>query len=144
MDICEIQVSYKKPTIVFEKVNNSKMAYEIFMSTWNQKIINLQEEFKIIFLDRNNSVLGIFNQSKGGVAGTLVDPKITFGVALKAKASALILAHNHPSGEKRPSMEDKQLTKKLVQGAKLLDISIIDHLIITNDGYFSFADNGLM
>lgn len=144
MDICEIQVSYKRPTIFFDKVNNSKVVYDVFLSTWNKKIINLQEEFKIMFLDRNNAVLGIFNQSKGGVAGTLVDPKLTFGVALKAKASSLILAHNHPSGEMKPSEEDKRLTKKLIDGARILDLVIVDHIIVTSNGYFSFADNGLM
>ena len=88
--------------------------------------------------------LGIYHLSKGGIAGTVVDPKIVFSVALKSAASSLILIHNHPSGNLQPSEADKTITKKLVDAAKLLDINVLDHLIISIESYYSFADEGLL
>jgi DNA repair protein RadC len=83
--------------------------------------------------------------SQGGLAGTVVDPKVVFAAALKARASSLILAHNHPSGNLKPSQADTDLTNKIKQGGELLDIAILDHLILSPEGgYFSFADEGLM
>ena len=102
------------------------------------------EQFKIMLLNRANKILGIFTVSTGGVAGTVADPKVLFAAALKGNASSIILAHNHPSGNLKPSEADRQLTNKLSQAGKLLDISVLDHLIITADEYFSFADEGLL
>jgi DNA repair protein RadC len=82
--------------------------------------------------------------SSGGVAGTVADPKLIFGVALKANACSVILVHNHPSDNLKPSNADKMLTEKIKQGGKLLDISVLDHLIISPEGYYSFADEGLI
>jgi DNA repair protein RadC len=76
--------------------------------------------------------------------GTVADPKVIFKEALDRRASAIVLCHNHPSGQLRPSEEDIRLTRKLVEGGRLLDISVYDHLIITDSGYFSFADNGML
>jgi len=97
-----------------------------------------------LLLNRGNRVLGIMNVSSGGVSGTIADPKIIFTAALKSNASALVLSHNHPSGTLKPSQPDISLTKKLVDGGKLLDITVLDHLIVTNEGYYSFADEGLL
>ena len=93
-----------------------------------------------MLLNRANKILGIFTVSTGGVAGTVADPKVTFATALKGNASSIILAYNHPSGNLKPSEADRQLTNKLSQAGKLLDISVLDHLIITAEEYFSFAD----
>ena len=82
--------------------------------------------------------------SRGGVSGTVVDLKLVFGTAMKAGASNIILSHNHPSGNLRPSPEDIQLTKKIVSAGNILDIKIFDHLIITNEGYYSFAEEGML
>ena len=94
--------------------------------------------------NRSNKVTGIFTVSQGGIAGTVADPKLIFACALKAAASGIILAHNHPSGALQPSQADIQLTKKLADGGKLLDIQVMDHLIMTSEEYFSFADEGLL
>lgn len=102
------------------------------------------EEFWIMLLNRNNRLLSRHRVSSGGVAGTIVDPKIIFSIALKELASGIVLSHNHPSGNIQPSREDRDMTQKLLQGAKLLDIAIIDHLILAHGDYFSFRDNGLL
>lgn len=102
------------------------------------------EEFWIILLNRGNIVLGQHLISKGGQAGTVADPKIIFKTALERNAASIILSHNHPSGNLKPSQADISLTRKLKEGALLLDISVLDHLIFTDKSYFSFADEGLL
>lgn len=102
------------------------------------------EEFWILLLNRNNRLLSKHRISSGGVAGTIVDPKIIFNIALKELASGIVLSHNHPSGNLQPSREDKDMTHKILQGAKFLEISIIDHIIVANRDYYSFRDNGLL
>ena len=99
---------------------------------------------RMILLNRNNIVLGKKRVSVGGVAGTVVDPKVIFKLALEQLASSIILCHNHPSGNLQPSQQDIDITKKLREGARFLDISISDHIIIGLKSYFSFADHGLV
>lgn len=100
------------------------------------------EEFWLVLLDRGMRLIGKCRVSQGGMHGTVADPKLIFREALERRASCLVLCHNHPSGQLRPSEEDRQLTHKLVAGGRLLDILVQDHVIITNGGYYSFADNG--
>jgi len=102
------------------------------------------EEFWMLILDRSNKIMGSERVSIGGVAGTVADVKVIFKKALDCLASAIIISHNHPSGSLRPSEADKALTKKVYQAGKVLDISVLDHLIVTDNGYFSFADEGLL
>lgn len=102
------------------------------------------EEFFILLLNRANQVIAKQQVSKGGLAGTIADGKIIFNHALEKKASSLILAHNHPSGQLRPSEADKRLTKQLVSFGKMIDLQILDHLIFSDNNYFSFADEGLI
>ncbi|OYU97656.1 MAG: hypothetical protein CFE21_05030 [Bacteroidetes bacterium B1(2017)] len=102
------------------------------------------EEFWILLLNRNNIVLGKKRISIGGVAGTVVDPKVVFKLALDQLASGIVLCHNHPSGNTSPSKQDIEITKKLLEAGKYLDISINDHIIVGNKTYFSFADNGIL
>ncbi len=102
------------------------------------------EVFKIILLNRNNRVTKIDTISSGGVAGTVVDPKVIFKKALDEQASSIILTHNHPSGNLKPSQADLNITKKLVAAGKTLDINVLDHLIISENGYYSFLDEGLI
>lgn len=102
------------------------------------------EQFKVVLLSRANKVLGIIQISSGGIAGTVADPKLIFASALKACASSIILAHNHPSGNLGPSQADIQLTRKIKAGGELLDISVLDHVILSSEGYFPFADEGLI
>ncbi len=103
-----------------------------------------QEEFWIILLNRASRVLDRVRISQGGSAGTVVDPKLVFTKALSLKAASLVLCHNHPSGNLFPSQPDKNLTQKLVQAGKMIDVMVLDHLIIAEQGYYSFADEGLL
>jgi DNA repair protein RadC len=102
------------------------------------------EEFWVLLLNRNNLVITQKRISMGGVAGTVVDPKIIFKVALDHVASSIILCHNHPSGNLNPSLQDREITNKLKEAGRLLDIAVTDHLIIGNNQYFSFSDSGLL
>jgi len=106
--------------------------------------IELLEEFKVMLLNRHNKVLGVASISVGGMEATIVDPKVVFSIALKAKASQIILAHNHPSGNINPSLVDTQVTRKLKRAGELLEIKVCDHLIITKDSFYSHADDDLM
>lgn len=102
------------------------------------------EEFWLILLDRGNRLLRRCKVSQGGMHGTVADPKLIFREALDHRASSVVLCHNHPSGQLRPSEEDIRLTRKLVDGGRLLDIAVHDHLIVAGTGYYSFADNGML
>lgn len=105
---------------------------------------NDYEEFWILILNRRNQLIRKEQISEGGTSGTVVDAKRVFKKALDFKASSIILAHNHPSGSTSPSHEDKKITKRLIEAGNILDIPVLDHVIITSDEYFSFADDGLM
>ena len=94
--------------------------------------------------NRANKVLGIIELSSGGIAGTVTDPKLIFAAALKAGASGFLICHNHPSGNLTPSESDLLLTKKLKEGGRLLEVQLLDHIIITSESYFSFADEGIL
>jgi DNA repair protein RadC len=102
------------------------------------------EEFHIVFLNRANDVIGSKQISVGGFSGTVADGKVIFKTALEKGAQAIILAHNHPSGQLKPSDADKSLTKRLVEFGKYIDLPILDHLIFTDNGYFSFSDHGVI
>ncbi len=144
--VSEIQLRYKNKVQPDQrpKVKNSSDAYRIFMDNWNPDTIELKEEFKVLLLNRAHRVLGISVISSGGISGTLVDPKLIFVTALKANSCTIIMAHNHPSGNRQPSTADIQLTNKCVQSGKLLKLPILDHLIITTSGFYSLADEGLI
>lgn len=144
MKIAEVNVSYSNNNKEKLKINNSKDSYNVLIACWNQHIIELQEEFKVLLLNRNNQVIGIYPLSRGGVAGTVVDPKLVFSVALKCNASNIIIAHNHPSGNLTPSEADKRITKKLKKAGEYLDITVLDHIIMTKEDFYSFSDNGLL
>lgn len=142
----EVEIVYKNK-IPFEdriQITSSSTAYDILRQSWDDNRIELVEQFKILLLDRRHTCLGVSDIATGGITGCLVDPRIIFATALKTRASSLILAHNHPSGTLKPSEADLDLTRKLMQGGKLLEISVIDHLIVTPHHYCSLADDGLM
>lgn len=126
------------------KIHDSSTAYNLLMTLWDMNKIELVEQFYIMMLDRNNACMGISNISTGGVSSCIVDPKIVFGIALKTRATGLILAHNHPSGNLEPSAADKRITHQLREGGKLLDISVLDHIIVTPNSYHSFANMGYL
>ncbi|QJP34463.1 JAB domain-containing protein [Nonlabens sp. Ci31] len=121
------------------KIKSSKDAFKIM-----QPIIGElpHEEFWVMLLDNAHKVLEKKNISIGGITGTLVDVRLVFKKAIEAGAVAMVLAHNHPSGNLQPSVQDQSLTHKLVEAGKLLDIKVLDHLIITQQSFYSFADEG--
>lgn len=102
------------------------------------------EEFWILYLNNSHKVLAKHQISKGGFTGTMVDTRIVFQKAVEEAAVAMILAHNHPSGKLTPSMDDKRLTQKLIEAGKIMDVKVLDHLIITCENFYSFADHNLM
>ena len=144
--VAEVQLSYKPHFKAQERpqISSSKQAYNLLMANWDMELINYIEQAKIILLNRNNRVLGIINLSTGGGASTVMDSRVIFATALKATATSLIVAHNHPSGNLRPSSEDIRLTEKLKQAGKLLEIEVHDHLIVSENSYFSMAEEGMM
>lgn len=102
------------------------------------------EVFAVLFLNRANKINHFEIVSEGGITGTVADPRIILRKALEAHAVSLILCHNHPSGSLKPSRADQQLTTKIKEAASFLDIMVIDHIIVSEDGYFSFADEGIL
>jgi DNA repair protein RadC len=144
--VSEVELIYKtkvKPS-QRPKVSSSADIFKILTQIWNTDRIELVEEFKVLFLNRNNKVLGVFNVSSGGITGTVADPRLILAAAVKANAVSLILSHNHPSGSLKPSRADEELTNKIKCGAQYFDMRVLDHIIITSENYFSFADEGLL
>jgi len=122
------------------KITSSKTVFDLM----NPIIGDLpHEEFWILYLNNSNKVMYKSQLSKGGITGTVVDIRILFKTAFEQNAISLILCHNHPSGILKPSEADKQITHKIKEAGKALDINILDHLIITSTSYFSFADEGI-
>ena len=141
-EVAEIKVSYSTTSTPKIKITTVNKAFEVLLSLWDLDTIELQEEFKVLLLNRANEVLGIYPLSKGGITGTVVDSRLIFAVALKCNATGIILCHNHPSGNLKPSDNDITLTRSIKKCADFLDITLIDHLIITRNGYFSFSNEG--
>ncbi len=147
VQVNEISVKYQGNFKISQapKITSSVSAAELLFETWNKNHIGLQECFKVLLLNNANRVKGVFEVSKGGITGTLIDLRILFAVILKSLSCAVILAHNHPSGTLKPSEADKRLTEKIKKAAELLDIKVLDHIILTPDGeYYSFSDEGIL
>jgi DNA repair protein RadC len=144
-DVAEIQLSYRpkkkpNPTII----SSSQSAFEEILKWIPEDTIALKEYFVVMYLNRANEIIGVFNASSGGITSTIADPRLIITVALKSAAVGMILAHNHPSGNVRPSEADKYMTSNLKGIADLLDIKLVDHLIVSEISYYSFAENGLI
>lgn len=122
-------------------INSSQEAYERFLALIDDPN---KENFLVAYLNRGNKVIKVERISTGGLSKTMADPKVIFKNALLKEATAIMLCHNHPSGVARPSAEDKQLTKSLITAGKIFDIDVLDHLIIGENSYFSFAEHGMM
>ncbi len=127
--------------IVRQKITTSKQAYEIFRSVIGSRPY---EEFWIILLNKANHMILQSSISEGGISGTVVDPKKIFKIALDYRASSIIMGHNHPSGEIKPSDADDRITKKIRDAGLLLDIAVLDHLILGEDQFYSYADAGTL
>ena len=146
LKISEIDIVYRNEIKAKDrpKIKRSQDAYEILKSVWDMNKIELVEQFKILLLNVRGACLGVSDIGLGGLKQVVADQKVIFAIALKAGANSIVLAHNHPSGSTEPSPQDKNLTAQMKRAGDILDVKIWDHLIVTPDSYYSFADNGLM
>jgi DNA repair protein RadC len=146
-NISEITVSYS-PSIAQKDMpllNNSISTHELLQKLFPQELINLQEHFIVVYLNKSNRIIGCYRHTTGGITGTVADIRIILAVALKCAATGIIPTHNHPSGNVKPSGADIELTRKIRDAAILMDIRLLDHVIISGWGeYFSFADEGIL
>lgn len=143
----EIEVSYRYDNALADRpiIKSAEDAIDVLKNLYHLERISLQEQFVIVFLNRANKVIGSSNLFVGGLTGTVVDIKLVLAIGLKLMASSFIISHNHPSGNIKPSEEDKKITNKLCDASKLLEIQLLDHLVVTPDmKYFSFANEGLL
>lgn len=144
--VAEVELVYRSKVKASERplISSSSDAYHILSELWEEGKMDLVEQFKVLFLNRANRVLCLFNVSSGGITGTVADPRIIYTAALKVNAVSLILSHNHPSGSLKPSRQDEELTGKIKSAGSFLDIKVLDHVILSSEGYYSFADEGLL
>ena len=140
----EVQLIYRNRTPASNRpsIKSAKDAYDILLKNWDMNQIGLIEECKVLLLDCSLRLMSVASVSKGGMSGTVVDPKVVFSTALKRRASSIILAHNHPSGNLHPSHADIQLTRNFMAAGKVLQIPLEDHLIVTKEGYNSIISDG--
>lgn len=139
----EIHLKYSSGVQRKVKITSSRSAYDIFKILYESDIIEYIECSYALFLNRASNTIGWMQLSRGGMCSTIIDPKILFAVALKCGASGIIVSHNHPSGNLKPSEDDRRLTRKLREAGKLLDIEVLDHLIVSVDSFYSFVDEGM-
>jgi DNA repair protein RadC len=144
--IAEVELIYKSKVKASErpKLNDSRDCYNLFLKLWDDGKINLVEQFKMLFLNRANRVVGFLEVSSGGITGTIADPRIILVGALKVLACSIVICHNHPSANLSPSKADQDLTKKIKHACAFHDIKLLDHIILSDEGYYSFADEGLL
>ena len=141
----EVQIHYQRPIFNTDKaVRSSEDSEKHFRELLDQKRIDYKEFFWVLLLTNANQVLGVSEISVGSTTGVSVNVKEIYQLALLSNASAVIVAHNHPSGKLAPSTADKSITEKLQKALKLLDIILLDHLILTSEGFISFSDSGWM
>ena len=143
MKIAEISINYKplEGVTPIQKIKGSKDGVEFFRAVWSDRMEYIEEVYMLL-LNRCNSILGFVKVSEGGTSAAVIDTKIVFQAALKANAQSIVLCHNHPSGNCAPSEADIQLTKKIKEAGKILELALLDHIIITKNSYYSFADEG--
>ena len=137
----EVELSYKPQFKNLHKIVSSEDAYKYLLPTYKEGTICYKEYFKVLFLNQASQVLGYTLISEGGITETSVDVRVILQAALLTNSVALVLAHNHPSGNLKPSRQDMEITKQVKDAARLMRITVTDHLILT-DGYYSFADEG--
>lgn len=141
--VAEIEIKYKKKKKGVTKITKSIDAANTFRRVWYDDM-EVRERFYIMYLNRANNVMAVHELSSGGISGTVVDNKLIFSAALKMLASGIILAHNHPSDTLRPSTQDLEITKKIKLAASTLEMEVLDHIVLSTDSYYSFADEGVL
>lgn len=143
----EVKLIYKNKVKASERLEiySSTDVYKLLINNFYDKdTIEYKESFKVILVNQANKVLGVTTISEGGISETIADIRIILQAAILSNASGIILSHNHPSGNLTPSEEDKRLTQRLNEAAIIMRIKLLDHLIITSEGYLSFVDEGLI
>ncbi|MGC9375835.1 MAG: JAB domain-containing protein [Bacteroidales bacterium] len=140
----EVHVSYKKKKLYPVKINCSESVADFLGRIWDKNLIGIIEQFVIVCLDRANNIVGYRVVSSGGIFQASVDIRLILSIALNTLATSIILAHNHPSGEVEPSEKDFMVTYNIQDAARYLDIEVVDHIIITENRYLSFADSGYL
>ena len=145
-ELAELKVTYKRRLSRKRPWTLSSVvqAEDFLRTIWDEETMDLREEFVVVCLDASLTVLGWVRLHVGGLDASTVDARLVFGVALKAASSGLLVAHNHPSGKVEPSEQDKALTRRLRQGARLLGLRFVDHLIMGRGGSYSFASMGTL
>ena len=142
-NVSEIIVSYKPKCAPQPTITDAKSALKRLYPYFNKRTIHLKEQVLLLLLNSAHVVLGVYKASEGGLSSSISDPKLLLSIALKGAASSIILSHNHPSGNLKPSHSDLQITNKLQEACKLLDITLLDHIIVAPDGGFlSLAEEG--
>lgn len=146
LHVAEVELVYKSKVKASERpvISSSADAADILRYLWEKGKLELVEQFKVLFLNRSNKVIAMYNISTGGITGTVADPRLIISAALKINAVSMILCHNHPSGSLKPSKADEELTYKIKSAAAYFDMKVLDHIVLTEEGYFSFADEGLI
>jgi len=143
--IPEIKIQYSKPGEIHSApITSSVIAADFLRKLYPVDDIDLQERTIILYLNKSNQILGYYKHTVGGIDGVIMDVRLIFATALLSASSGIIISHNHPSGRLEPSIPDMNTTKKIKEGGKILDILLLDHIIITKDGYYSFADQGTL
>ena len=141
--IPQVRLAYVSDySVEHAKVISSTDIVDFIRSTYQEGEIEYRECFKVVYLNRANKVLGFQTISEGGTAAAMVDVKMIFAGAILSNAHAIILCHNHPSGNVNPSFQDDSITKRVKAAGELLDIRTMDHIILTRDDYYSYNDNG--
>lgn len=144
--ITEIELVYKSPIPAVQRpvITRPEHAFSIFHAVWNHNLIEIQEELKVLLLNKSNRLLGVYHAASGCIDQVSIDTRLILACAVKAGAIALVLAHNHPSGTLEPSKGDLAATQKLKEAAQLFDIQLLDHLIISSDDFVSLANKGVL
>ena len=140
----EVELTYKSTSKSRNKIYSSEDAYKYLLPTYKEGTICYKEYFKVLFLNQASQILGYTLISEGGITDTTVDVRVILQAALLTNSVAIILAHNHPSGNLKPSRQDMDITKQVRDAAQFMRIKILDHIILSDTEYYSFADEGML
>jgi DNA repair protein RadC len=146
MNIPEIKISLsfdkKVKKSELRTITGAESCVDVLREVFNKDTFDWTEEVVMLCLNRANKVVGFYKVSSGGLSSCILDPRVIFTIALNCAANSIILSHNHPSGNRVPSVQDRDITKKIKEAGKLLDIGLLDHIILTDDNYYSFMEEG--
>lgn len=140
-NVREIDITFKEERLQFNQIKSSRDSF-IFVRDVIFEGLEVQEHFVVLYMNQSNRIIGYYKHSKGTINSTQVDIQLVTAVAIKTLAKGMVISHNHPSGNLTPSEADRRMTKKLKDAVSMFDITVLDHIIVTTEGYYSFADKG--